>query len=235
MPVTSPTILPRCKSAFLLALLGILNSVSLAREPAKGVSRIPRPTVVHATRALEAQLAEWDRQQRKEARSCNEDMASAREQPNIKGLYEITYRVLLDTPQIFSVKIDMDIYCGGAHPVFSHGGVMFDPKSGQQLNPFQMFDIATKAEYGYALKPAIKDILRHAMLSKMSKEHLSEGCTEVLNRESFDYLDSSSDAVLGKDGLHIMFPAAHVSRFCYSEVIMTNGQLRKLRFAATRQ
>jgi len=227
MPVTRPPVFLSCKSAFFLALLGILTSVSLAREPTKGLSRIPNPAKVNQTRALEAQLAEWDRQHRKAARSCNQEMAAAREQPSLTGLYYITYKVLLDTPQIFSVRVDMDIYCGGAHPDEAHGGVMFDPKSGQQLNPFQMFAIATERESVYTLKPAVREIVKRAMLAKLDKDQIGQDCIPILNEERFDEL-GRTNAVLGQDGLHIMYPVARVVQYCYSEVVLTNRQLQTL-------
>lgn len=227
LPVTKHPAFLSYKSAFLVALLAVLTSVSFAGEPIKDSNRIPRPVKVRATRALEAQLVEWDHQQKVAARNCNQEMASAREQPFLKGLYDISYKVLLETPKIFSVKVDLDIYCGGAHPDDLHGGVMFDPRSGHQLNPFQMLAIATEREYVYTLKPAVRDIVKRAMLAKLDKDQIGQDCIAILNEERFDELDRTN-AVLGQDGLHIMYPAARVVQYCYSEVVLTNRQLQTL-------
>jgi len=157
-------------------------------------------------------------------------MAAAREQTNVKGLYDITYKVLMDTPKIFSVKVDLELYCGGAHPEEAHGGVMFDPRSGKQLNPIQMFAIIKKRENGYVLKPAVMNMVRLAMLAKLAKldkDQIVQGCIPILKEESFDELDSTS-AVRGQDGLHIMYPAARVVQYCYSEVVLTYGQMQTL-------
>jgi hypothetical protein len=227
IPVTRPLVLLSYKSAFFIALLAVLNSTSFASEPINGSNRMPRPVKVRATRALEAQLALWDRQHRKATRRCNQEAADAREQPSLKGIYEITYKVLLETPKMFSVRVDMDIYCGGAHPEEAHGGMMFDFNSGQHLNPFQMFAIATEREYVYTLKPAVREIVRHVMLAKLGKNQIAQDCIPILKDERFDQLDSTN-AFLGQDGLHIMYPAARVVQYCFSEVVLTYGQMQTL-------
>ena len=207
---------------FFLLIVGI-NGISYAQESFAS-TRIPRPNSMHKTRALESKLAEWDHEMEIAARNCNRDIKEARQDPSAAAMYDLTYEVLMDNPHIFSVKVDLDVYCGGTHPDFSHGGVMFDPRTGQQLDPFQMFAIATRNENRYAFKPATKRLVRNAMLSKLDKELVAQKCDEVLNDEKFDEF-SVKDAVLGTDGLHIMYPAAHVSLACYSEVVLTLDQL----------
>ncbi len=207
-----------------MALLSILSSASLAAAPISGIHKIPRPAQIHRTRALEVTLAALDREQKVEARQCDKFMAEAREVPYFKGLYDIHYKVLLDTPTIFSVKVDSTIYCGGPYPSDSHSGLMFDPRSGQRLNPFQMFAIATKLEHGYVLNPAAQDMLKHAMLAN-KKSRIAQDCRAILTEAGSSVL-GETNVVLGKDGLHIMYPLPHVVAACYTEVVFTHKQLK---------
>jgi len=62
---------------------------------------------------------------------------------------------------------------------------------------------------------------------KLDKEQIVQDCISTLKEERFDELEENN-AVLGKDGLHIMYPAARVVQYCYSEVVLTNRQLQTL-------
>lgn len=179
-----------------------------------------------ATPQLLKSLQNWDKKQNKLAQEC-EDMA-IENNPKLKRkktniFYELSYSVLINTDDLYSLIVKIDIYCGGAHPLIYENAVIFNKKDGSKINPIDLYNITQKSSSGYdVIKPEIKGLIRTALLNGLDKD--KNNCIGVIQKDNIDYLDEDTVGI-GKKGLHIMYSGSYAVQSCYQTIVLPYQQL----------
>lgn len=222
----------KIKPVFLTYLLFLTLTTATSFGIAKTNERIvliPKPKSNETTPRLLKTLQKWDESQFKEAQEC-EDMAIDHNPSLKKGkvneFYELSYSVLINSDNLYSVSVKTDRYCGGAYPSIDNNVVVFNKKNGSKIDPTDLYNITEKTKHGYTIKPAIQLLIRSALLREIDKGSIRKSCLNVIQEDTIEYLDQDTVG-LGKNGLYIMYTGPHVVASCYKTVVLPYPQLSR--------
>ncbi len=161
------------------------SGVALDVRPpiAKGIDAFPLPR--GATPALDrvrATLTRLDKAALKAAADCEED---AKQTPGMTGDWSRTVSVTMAGPRLLSYFVGEDASCGGPHPNESPYAVVFDLRSGRQLDWLTVLPRSLAAKQasdlavdGMTVAGANSGELRALLLSKAATGELPDGdCT----------------------------------------------------------
>lgn len=189
------------------------------------------------TPTLAKSLAAWDKERLQEAQDCANDVSSIKAQDkDHPGLYEydIRYKVLLDSPEIYSVGSVLNIYCGGPHPAVDENAAVFDISTGKSYDPLRLYAIAHHATYGSELLPSVRSLIRQRLLAHRRPFKKDDDCIGFIQRDEIKFIDKNTLA-LGAEGLHVMYTGPHVVQGCYGPVVLPYASLKKYRQAKEAQ
>lgn len=211
-----------------VVLAGCVAAEVAAASPATPISlpRIPRPA--HPNAALAQALARWDRQQASKLAECKRQVAehNARQRRGdaAEARYELAYKVLLDSAQVYSVRYDIDTDCAGAHPDVERGGVAFETQTGKPYDAAQLYRVGQPAkDGGTALAPDVRERVRDKLFQARATARGVDDCIDVLKQDPIEYADALA---LGRDGLHVFVSGIHVAQACYGPVVLRYESLR---------
>ena len=190
---------------------------------------IPKPKSNETTSRLLKSLRKWDEMQLKIAQEC-EDMAidhnPGLKKEKVNEFYKLSYSVLINNNNLYSVSVKIDWYCGGPYPSIDENAVVFDKKNGSRIDPIDLYNITQKTKNGYTIKPAIQSLIRSALLREIDKGAIRKSCLTVIKEDRIEFLDQDTVG-LGKDGLYIMYSGPHVVSSCYKTIILPYKQLSR--------
>jgi hypothetical protein len=207
----------------------VFMSVVCAHAQPPKVPHIPRPKAAPVSKALAKSLEAWDSKRREEAKDCAKDVgaikARDKDHPGLSE-YDIRYKVLLDSPEIFSVGSVLNIYCGGPYPAVNENAAVFDITIGKPYEPLRLYAIARHATYGSELLPPVRSLVRQRLLAHRRPFKQTDECIGVLQRDEIQFIDKDTLA-LGIEGLHVMYKGPHVVQGCYGQVVLPYKSLKK--------
>ncbi len=190
--------------------------------------RIPQPKSAPVSVALMRSLSAWDRQKRHEAQACVKQVATIKAQEkrlSIEPEFDLRYEVLLDTPALYSVAVNLNIFCGGAHPDHVEIGITFDRNTGKRYDPLKLYAIASKAQFAYVFRSSIREMIRQRLIEKRGTHLKDDECLQVLNDDDIEFADDGIVA-LGQKGLAITYSGAHVVQACFAPVVLPYSELK---------
>ena len=177
------------------------------------------------TPALARKLAAWDRSQRQEQRACELAYRESRNDRAAIGLYDIQYKVLLDTPEVFGVLMAGDVYCGGAHPETIYAGLTFPTRSGTLLNPVRALDLGIQSAHKDILKATLLGPVRELLLQRNRGPDGTPDCIDLLESLTPESVGPAA-VVPGRDGLHVAVKSSRVVASCFGEVTVPYQRLQ---------
>jgi hypothetical protein len=209
--------------ALLCSGLAIAGTQQLPQIPP-----IPRPKSAPISVVLQHSLSVWDKEQRNEAIECASEVAQIKAQDKLSPIeaeFDLSYDVLLEAPTVYSVTVNLNVFCGGAHPDHMETGVAFDLTTGKRYEPLNLYLIATKGEFGYEFRSSIRKMIRQRLIEKRGPSLKDDECIQVLNADDIKFADDGIVA-LGKDGLTITYSGAHVVQACFAPVVLPYSKLK---------
>lgn len=204
-------------------------SLSSAWAQAPHIEPIPRPQALPVTSTLTRSLAAWDKEQAQLAKECAKDVAQikAREKNSpISVEFNLRYEVLLDSSRIYTVASLLNIYCGGPYPAFVENAVVFDLTTGKRYDPLKLYAISLRGRYGAEFRPAIRKMVREALIAERKPIEKDDDCIPVLQQDEIQMIEKDTIG-LGAQGLHVMYAGAHVVQACYGNVVLPYERLQK--------
>lgn len=187
---------------------------------------IPRPKSTLISVGLAQSLLDWDKEKVTEARNCSEDMKESFSGVSEGVVFDLNYEVLLETHDVFSVVVNLNVYCGGAYPAHRETGVVFDVKTGQRYNLLGLYAIAQERPYGYEFLPEIRDMIRKELLAKRSFYSKNDDCIQVLKDDDIKVFDTDIVA-LDQKGLRVMYTGPHAVQACYEDIVLPYSRLKR--------
>lgn len=212
------------KTAFAYAIF----SSGLAFADTQQPPAIPRPHSSAMSIELKQSLSAWDKKQRVEAKECAKEVALIKAQDKqspIEAEFVLSYEVLLETPTIYSVAVNLNVFCGGAYPNHLETGVAFDLTTGKLYEPLKLYAIARKGQFGYEFKSSIREKIRQRLIEKRGTVLKDDECMQVVRNDEIKFADDGIVA-LGQDGLHITYSGAHVVQACFAPVVLPYAELK---------
>jgi hypothetical protein len=213
-----------------LLFLALITAASVSTAKSnKQIVLIPQPKSNETTPQLISALQKWDKGQFKIAQECKEmaiDYNPTLNKMKANEFYKLSYFVLINNDDLYSLIVKTFRYCGGAYPSIDENAIVFNKKNGSRIDPIDLYNITQKNKHGYTLKPAIQSLTRSALLRELDKDSIENRCKAVINQDEFDYLEPNTVG-LGKKGLHIMYSGPHVVQACYKTIILPYQQVSR--------
>ena len=191
--------------------------------------RIPPPKSLPISAVLKQSLAAWDVEKKNEARWCAKEVAQIKAHDKHSPLeagFELHYEVLLDAPTVYSVAVNLNVYCGGPYPVHSETAVVFDLTTGKRYDPLKLYAIAKKGQYGDEFIPPIRTMIRQQLIQDRGVNTKDDECIQVLKDDDIKLVEDGIVAPAQK-GLQIMYSGPHVVQGCYGSVLLPYAELKR--------
>lgn len=190
---------------------------------------IPLPKSSSLSAVLKQSLAAWDVEQKNKARWCAKEVAKIKAHDKhspLEAEFDLSYEILLDAPTVYSVAVNLNVYCGGPYPAHSDTAVVFDLTTGKRYDPLKLYAIAKKGRYGYEFIPPIRAMIRQQLIQDRGVNSKDDECIQVLKNDDIKLVEDGIVAP-GQKGLQIMHSGPHVVQSCYGSVLLPYGELKR--------
>lgn len=190
---------------------------------------IPIPKSFPLSAKLKQSLEVWNVEQKNKAKSCAKEVEKIKAHDNhspLEAEFDLRYQVLLDTLTVYSVAVNLNIYCGGPYPAHSDTAVVFDLTTGKRYDPLKLYAIAKKGRYGYEFIPPIGVMIRQQLIQNRGVNSKDDECVQVLKNDEIKLIEDGIVAPSQK-GLQIMYSGPHVVQSCYSSVVLPYNELKR--------
>lgn len=103
--------------------------------------------------------------------------------------FDLRYEVLLDAPTVFSVALNLNVYCGRPYPAHSEAAVVFDLTTGKRYDPLRLYAIAKKGRYGYEFIPSTRAMIRQQLIQDRGVNTKDDVCIQVLKNDDIKLVE----------------------------------------------
>jgi hypothetical protein len=213
----------------ILVFIFALHCFGLTYAGVQQLPPIPFPKSSPLSAALKQSLAAWDVEKKNEARSCAKEVAKIKahnKHSPVEAGFDLRYEVLLDAPTVYSVAVNLNVYCGGPYPAHSETAVVFDLVTGKRYDPLKLYAIAKKGRYGVEFIPPIRAMIRQQLIQGRGVNTKDDECIQVLKNDDLQLVEDGIVAPRQK-GLQIMYSGPHVVQACYGAVVLPYGELKQ--------
>lgn len=193
---------------------------------------VPVPNSAKNSDALRKALQAWDAVQFKNAKDCATHFNDARDNDEITKNsqlpYVIKYQILLDSPIVYSVSIETEFFCGGAHPVTVQSAINWDVETGEIIDPLLIYNIGHRTKSGIEVFPEIEEIIREKSLDAIRNNEKGDDCLEAIKNDMDNFKNLIPMAIgITSKGIYIGVQGYHVNEICYEPVIIYHEEIEK--------